>query len=144
MIHTLNDSRRVALVAVNLLIALASAVFGLLALVSPAAEPGIDAAELTSAATFFGAMYGTRALLIGAAVGWQLLAGRDVVPVLVLAGAVQVDDPGGDPPRLGLVPAPPAAARSRFRVRRVSTATSRHRGQRGRRCSRGRSYPRSV
>lgn len=99
MIQTLNDSRRevrIWLVVLNVASALISAVFGVLALVDPSANPGVSGA-LSQAATSYAALYGVRAVAIAAAVCWLALADRHtgprrLIPVLALAGVVQVGD----------------------------------------------------
>jgi membrane associated rhomboid family serine protease len=99
MIQTLNDSNREVrtwLVGLNVASAVISAVFGVLALVDPSANPGVSGA-LSRDATFYAAMYGVRAVLIAAAVCWLALADRRtgprrLIPVLALAGVVQVGD----------------------------------------------------
>ena len=76
----------------NVLSALISAVFGVLALVHPAANPGISD-QPSRDAVFYAAMYGVRSLLIGAAV-CRLAFGdrRRLLPMLALAGFVQAGD----------------------------------------------------
>jgi hypothetical protein len=99
MIQTLNDSRteiKTWLVAINVVSAVISAVFGVLALVDPSANPGATGVPSRDA-TFYAAMYGVRAVLIAAAVCWLALADRRtgphrLIPVIALAGIVQVGD----------------------------------------------------
>jgi hypothetical protein len=99
MIQTLNDSRpevRTWLLVLNVASALISAVFGVLALVDPAANPGVSDA-LSREATLYAALYGVRAVPIAAAVCWLALADRHtgprrLIPVLALAGTAQVGD----------------------------------------------------
>jgi hypothetical protein len=96
MIQAVNDSKRELstplLVAVNVTSALISAAFGAVALVDPAASPGIDGG-VTSTANLYAAMYGVRALPIAAAIIWLALADRRrLVPVLLLAGVAQIGD----------------------------------------------------
>jgi hypothetical protein len=99
MIQTLNDSRhevKTWLVALNAASAVISAVFGVIALVDPSANPGASDA-LSHDARFYAAMYGVRAVPIAAAVCWLALADRHtgprrLIPVLALAGVVQVGD----------------------------------------------------
>lgn len=94
-----------------MLVALGSAAFGVLAMLTPAGYPGV-AGGVTHAATFFAAMYGVRAALIAAAVIWLVATGRGVFPMLVLAGGVQVADilVGVVSGRLGMVPGATIAA----------------------------------
>jgi hypothetical protein len=95
MIQTLNGSRREVstwLIVLNVLSALISMVFGVLALVHPSANPGISD-PLSRDATFYAAMYGGRSLVIGAAVCWLAFGERRrLLPILALAGLVQVGD----------------------------------------------------
>ncbi|MFK8844135.1 hypothetical protein [Streptomyces sp. Ac-502] len=74
---------------VNVLVAAVSAAFGLLALLAPAAFPG---ATGQAGPDLFAEMYGARSLLIAAAVTWLAVTRRDLHPMLVLAGAVQLAD----------------------------------------------------
>jgi hypothetical protein len=95
MIQTLNGSRREVptwLIVLNVLSALISMVFGVLALVHPSANPGVSD-PLSRDATFYAAMYGARSLVIGAAVCWLVFGERRrLLPILALAGLVQVGD----------------------------------------------------
>jgi hypothetical protein len=95
MIQALNGSRREVptwLIVLNVLSALVSMVFGVLALVHPSANPGVSD-SLSRDATFYAAMYGARSLVIGAAVCWLVFGERRrLLPILALAGLVQVGD----------------------------------------------------
>jgi hypothetical protein len=100
MIQASNDSTHDVksqwVAGVNVLMALISAVFGAIALLAPGANPGITG-ELTSATTYYAAMYGVRALPLAAAVTWLAWTGRAtgwprLVPVLILAGVIQLGD----------------------------------------------------
>jgi hypothetical protein len=95
MIQTLNGSRREVptwLIVLNVLSALISMVFGVLALVHPSANPGVSD-PLSRDATFYAAMYGARAVMIGAAVCWLAFGERRrLLPILALAGLVQAGD----------------------------------------------------
>jgi hypothetical protein len=83
---------RAQVLELNVLSALVSLVFGVLALVHPSANPGISD-QPSRDAVFYAAMYGARSLVIGVAV-CRLAFGdrRRLLPMLALAGLVQVGD----------------------------------------------------
>ena len=81
-----------AVVALNVISALISATFAAIALLNPAANPGIDNG-VTATTHLYAAMYGVRALPIAAAIIWLALTDRrKLTPVLLLAGAAQIGD----------------------------------------------------
>nr|BFD81784.1 hypothetical protein StreXyl84_11850 [Streptomyces sp. Xyl84] len=73
----------------NVLVAAGSAAFGVLALLAPTAFPGATGG---TGPELFAEMYGVRSLLIAAALTWLAVTGRDLYPMLLLAGAVQLAD----------------------------------------------------
>lgn len=88
----MNASRCEPLVRlVNVLVAVGSATFGVLALLAPAAYPGTTGG---TGPQLFAEMYGVRSLLIAAAVVWPAVTGRDLYPILLLVSAVQFADLG--------------------------------------------------
>ena len=82
----------------NVVVVLGSGAFALIALIAPAANPGIGAAAALGAAGHtYAALYGTRGLalmvaLIAVAIADRYTGPRRLVPLLLLNAAVQAAD----------------------------------------------------
>ncbi|GAA2507726.1 hypothetical protein Ahu01nite_059310 [Winogradskya humida] len=84
------------MLVLNGISALASAYFGIVALVAPGALPGINDG-VTDTAKFFADMYAVRALPIAAVLLWLVACGwrqhrPGLIPVLLVAGISQFGD----------------------------------------------------